>query len=384
VSAGRERLRVAVSGMVAGEPGQGGAAWSVLQYVLGLRRLGHEVLLVEPVDTPPDDRLEDSKSAAYLAAVASEFGLEHAVLVSRDGLQTAGIDRARLLGLLRETNLLFNVSGMLAVPELLEAVPVRAYLDLDPFFNQVWHQQGVDMRFEGHTHFVTVATAIGEPGCEVPTLGLEWIATLPPVVLAAWPPAGEAPRLPFTTVGHWRSYGPIEHDGRRYGLRAHSLRELIALPGRTRAGFALALGIHESETQDIAALEAHGWRLLDPAAVASTPARYREFLRASTGEIGVAKEGYVRSRSGWFSDRSACYLACGRPVLAQETGWTRALPAGEGLIAFSTVDEAAAAADDVLSRPAAHANAARAVAADLLDSDRVLSRLLERLGASGR
>jgi hypothetical protein len=368
-------VRILVSGMVAGEPGQGGAAWAVLQYLLGLRRLGHEVVLVEPVE-----RIEP-QSLAYLEAVAASFGLEEVALVAADG-ESAPLPRARLVRLARDADLLLNVSGMLADPELLEPIPVRAYLDLDPFFNQHWHLQGADMRFAGHTHFITVATAIGEPDCGVPTLGFEWTTTLPPVVLEHWPRANEAPTLPFTTVGHWRSYGPIEHEGRRYGLRAHALRELIDLPERTSAGFALALGIHPDERADIEALERHGWLLLDPAEVASTPALYRDFVRASDAELGVAKEGYMRSRSGWFSDRSACYLAAGRPVVTADTGFGRALPTGDGLLAFGGVEEAAAAIGSVLSRPAEHADAARAIAEELLDSDRVLTRLLDVLGAS--
>lgn len=376
---GGERLRIVVCGMVAGEPNQGGAAWAVLQYVLGLRRLGHEVVLVEPLKDRAGPSLASSPSARYLGAVAAEFGLQSAAVLSADGLQSAPLARTQLRDLVGGADLLLNVSGMLAVPDLFEAAPVRAYLDLDPFFNQLWRQQGADMRLDGHTHFVTVASGIGAPECEVPTLGLSWIETLPPVVLEAWPPAPGPPSLPFTTVGHWRSYGPIEHGGRRYGMRAHSLRELIDLPQRCGAEFALALGIDASEQADIAALERHGWRLLDPGSVASTPARYREFVRSSTAEIGIAKEGYVRSRSGWFSDRSACYLACGRPVVAQDTGF--ALPSGAGLLSFTTVEEAAAAVEDVLAQPATHARAARAIAEDLLDSDRVLGRLLEALGA---
>lgn len=370
-------MRIAVSGMVAGEPHQGGASWAVLQYVLGLRRLGHEVILVEPVDTSP----APAASVAYLEAVATRFGLEHATLVDADG-ESAPLPRERLRRLMERTDVLLNVSGMLAVPELLEPVPIRAYLDLDPFFNQHWHLQGADMRFAAHTHFVTVAAGIGEPGNEVPTLGLDWIETLPPVVLEEWTPATEPPSLPFTTVGHWRSYGPIEHEDNRYGLRAHSLRGLIDLPRRTPAEFLLAVAIHEAETADLEALARNGWRLADPAEVAATPDRYHDFIRASTAEIGIAKEGYVRSRSGWFSDRSACYLACGRPVVAQDTGFGRALPTGEGLLAFGSVEEAAAAVENVLARPREHARAARAIATDLLDSDRVLGRLLERLGAT--
>jgi hypothetical protein len=381
MAAAGERLRIAVSGMVAGDPGQGGASWSVLQYVLGLKRLGHEVVLVEPVDEAA--ALADSASARYLEQVTGELGLELAALVGTDSGATLGIDRPRLEELMREADLLLNVSGMLTDPALFEPAPIRAYLDLDPFFNQHWQLQGADMRFEGHTHFITVGTAIGEPGCEVPSLGLDWIATLPPVVLDHWPVADTAPSLPFTTVGHWRSYGPIEHQGRRYGLRAHSLRELIDLPGRTDAEFALALGIHPGDAADIAALEANGWTLLNPEILASAPSPYRDFVRSSTAEIGIAKEGYVRSRSGWFSDRSACYLASGRPVLAQDTGFGGALPVGEGLLTFSTTQDAAAASEASLRRPEVHARAAREIAEEVLDSDRVLGLLLEELGASG-
>jgi hypothetical protein len=368
-------MRVLVSGMVAGEPGQGGAAWAVLQYVLGLRRLGHEAVLVEPVESL------QPRSLDYLRDVCERFGIERAALLAADG-ESAPLGREALRRLAGEADLLLNVSGMLADEELLEAIPRRAYLDLDPFFNQAWHRQGAGMRFEGHTHFVTVGLEIGEPGCEVPTLGLPWIASLPPVVLEEWPAADADPSLPFTTVGHWRSYGPIELDGRRFGLRAHSLRELIELPGRCDGEFALALGIHPGDDADIAALEANGWGLLDPTAVAATPDAYRKLVCSSEAEIGIAKEGYVKSRSGWFSDRSACYLASGRPVVAQETGFSRHLPSGRGLLAFNDVDEAAAAVEAVRAHPQAHAEAARALAEGFFDSDRVLGRLLEELGTA--
>ncbi|HKO38098.1 MAG TPA: hypothetical protein VJU14_06995 [Solirubrobacterales bacterium] len=367
-------MRILVSGMVAGEPGQGGAAWAVLQYVLGLRRLGHEVVLVEPVPEIDAARL------GYLEAVAARFDLELATLVADE--ESAPIPYERLRGLAGEADLLLNVSGMLTDPELLEPVPVRAYLDLDPFFNQVWHLQGADMRFAAHSHFVTVGSGLGGEDCEVPTLGLSWIETLPPVVLEHWAPAVEVPTLPFTSVGHWRSYGPIEHEGRRYGLRAHSLRELAELPRRSEAEFALALGIHPGDGEDIAALERQGWRLLDPAAAVPTPDSYSDFVSASQAEIGIAKEGYVRSRSGWFSDRSACYLASGRPVVAQDTGFGRQLPTGSGLLSFSDLDGAVAAIEEVLADSRSHARAAREIAAAELDSDRVLGRLLEALGAS--
>ena len=185
----------------------------------------------------------------------------------------------------------------------------------------------------------------------------------------------------FTSVGQWRSYGPVEHAGVRYGQRAHSMRELIALPQRTRARLELALAIHPDEAPDLEALAANGWEVLDPDQAAGTPARYRDFIRASKAELGVAKSGYVASRCGWFSDRSACYLASGRPVVAQETGFSAYLEAGEGLLSFASLDEAVEAIAEVECDWERHARAARAMAEERLDSDRVLARLLERVVA---
>ena len=270
---------------------------------------------------------------------------------------------------------------MLRDERLLEQIPVRAFLDLDPGFNQVWHVTGSDMGLDLHTHFVTVGQNLGRPGCPIPDCGRTWIPMLPPVALDHWPAAPDLPsRDAFTTIGHWRSYGSIEHGGIHYGQRAHSLRELIELPKRSPARFQLALGIHPDETSDLEALRANGWDLVDPDSLAGDPDRYAEFIRGSKAELSVAKSGYVASRSGWFSDRSACYLASGRPVLAQETGFSEFLPCDRGLIAFSTTEEAAAGAESVEADVEGHGRAARAIAEEHLDARKVLPPLLARLG----
>lgn len=380
-----ERLKIVLGGMVAGVPGQGGAAWAVLQYLLGLAKLGHDVLLIEPIEPgslrPAGAPLAESASAAYFRRLPFVDG--RAALLQAGAQETVGLPYDRLERFAREADLLLNISGMLADERLIAKIPVRAYLDLDPGFNQVWHESGEDAGLEGHTHYVTVGQAIGSPECPVPSCGRSWIATVPPVVLDHWAPADGPRRDAFTTVGHWRSYGPVEHGGTHYGQRAHSLRALIALPRRTGARFQLALGIHPDERGDLEALRANGWELLDPARVAATPERYAAFIRESKAEIGVAKSGYVASRCGWFSDRSACYLASGRPVVAQETGLGDFLPTGEGLLAFGGVDGAAAAVEEVERDWERHARAARSLAEEHLASDRVLTSLLESLGASG-
>jgi hypothetical protein len=374
-----EPLKILLSGMVAGDPGQGGATWAVLQYLFGLEAAGHEVVLVEPVD---GERLAaGAPTASYFESLAMLEG--RAALLEVGGESTLGLDYRELLDFARDADLLLNVSGMLRDERLLGSIPVRAFLDLDPGFNQVWQAQGVEMGFDLHTHFVTVGARVGEPGCPIPTLGRDWIPTLPPVALGCWPEASAAPRRSaWTSVGHWRSYGSTAYGGIDYGQRAHSLRTLIDLPRRSDARFELALGIHPDEAGDLAALAANGWQLVDPAVVAGSPADYADFVSGSRGELGVAKSGYVATRSGWFSDRSACYLASGRPVVAQDTGFDALLPVGSGLLAYADAAGAAAAIEAVESDRRAHERGARELAAEYLDSGRVLTRLLERLAAA--
>lgn len=367
--------RIVFSGMVAGDPEQGGASWAVLQYVLGLRGLGHDVYLVEPVD-----RLEP-RSVRYFDELVRDFALDgHAALLLRGGTESAGIPYRELVRLARGADVVFNVSGMLRDEELVGPAPLRVFLDLDPAFNQLWHAvDGIDMGLDLHNRFATVGLELGAPGCPVPTCGREWIGTLPPVFLPRWSRAEAIETDAFTTVGNWRGYGSIAWNGRRYGQKAHSLRKLVALPQLTGERLAPAFAIHEGEHEDLRSLRDHGWELIDPRRVAGSPGLYAAFVRGSKGELGLAKEGYVESRCGWFSDRSACYLASGRPVVAQDTGFSRHLPVGEGLLAFTTAEEAAAAIEEVAADYGRHARAARALAEGLLGSEAVLEGLLERV-----
>lgn len=331
-----ERLRVVVAGMVAGVPGQGGAVWAVLNWVFGFQALGHEVLLVEQVDGLTRQRRD------YLDLVAAQTGLENAALVT-PAAEAHGMTFADVERFCGSADLLVNLAGTLRIPELQGRPPRRAYVDLDPAFTQVWHDQGIDVGLDGHTHHFTVGLNVGGPGWTLPTNGIDWIPTLPPVALDLWAPSKTLAHDAWTTVGHWRGYGSAEHGGLFLGQRAHSWRDLFDLPHRTSQPLLPALAVHPDEEKDVAAFAEHGWRLLDPADVAQTPNDYRNFVRGSRGELCVAKQGYVVSNSGWFSDRSACYLAAGRPVVAQETGWSAHLPTGDGLWAYNTVEEVTAA-----------------------------------------
>ncbi|MDP9332098.1 MAG: hypothetical protein M3Q30_02120 [Actinomycetota bacterium] len=368
-------MNVLVCGRFAGVPHQGGTTWALLQYVLGLRRLGHDVLVVEPLSTTPDARVADC-----FRRVVEEFSLhDRAALLVDDGVGGMGSTHAEVLAFARRADVLLNASGVLKDERIFGAIPTRVYLDLDPAFTQLWHAfERVDMGLDGHTHFVTVGLGIGRES-SVPTCGRDWITSLPPVVLDQWAVARHPAHNALTTVANWRAYGSVHHDGVLYGQKAHSLRALIDLPDRTDETLLLALDIHPNERSDVQALADHGWRRTDPRAAAGTPRRYRAFVRGSKAELGIAKSGYVVSRSAWFSDRSACYLASGRPVVAQDTGFSGHLPTGRGLFAFHDADGAIAAIDAINRDYEGNARAARAIAEDHFDSDRVLTALLAQV-----
>jgi hypothetical protein len=357
------------SGMVGATPGKGGATWAVLQYLLGFRDLGWDVWFVEPAP---------ASGGAYCEGVMRRFGLgERWALIDPITGETAGATRAQLSAAAARAELLVNISGMLTDPDLLDRIPVRAYLDLDPAFVQLWQAvDGVDMGFDAHTHFVTLADSVG---ATIPACGRSWLPTLPPVVLSEWPVADEITHNALTTIAHWRSYGSIVHGGVRYGQKAHSLRTLFSLPTKTAARCMLALDIHPDETADVAALDRNGWIRVDPQSVASTPEDYRRFIAGSMAELGIAKEGYVVSDSGWFSDRSACYLASGRPVVAQDTGFGRRLPTAAGLVAFADLDGAVDRIEEITRDYGMHRLAARRIAEEHLDARLVLRDLLDRV-----
>src|SRR5205814_8165332 len=190
---------------------------------------------------------------------------------------------------------------------------------------------------------------------------LPWMIALQRIVLDRWPLAKQITCDALTTIANWRGYGSIEHQGVMYGQKVHSLRRFMSLPMLTQEKFMLAVSIHAKETRDLADLANNGWQLIDPVDVAGTPAKYQQFIQGSKAEFGIAKSGYVASRCGWFSDRSVCYLASGRPVIAQETSFSRFLPVGQGLFAFETVDDVLGAIDSVNRDYARHAQSARAL-----------------------
>jgi len=367
---------IIVAGSLAARPYVGGHTWVFLQYLLGFRQLGYDVLFLDRLE--PDMGV-NGEGRSYLAGVMERFDIPWA-LFRDEGREVSGLSRPEVVERARGSALLLNVMGFLDDEETLAAAPLRAFLDIDPGFGQMWRELGLHDPFRGHHRYVTIGERIGEPDCGVPTCGIDWLTTKQPVHLGEWPVSPGAGRR-FTSVASWRgAFGPIEYGGRTYGLRVHEFRRFLELPARSAGEFEVALDIHEAETRDLELLARHGWHLADPRAAAGDPWRYRDYVESSSAEFMVAKNLYVDTRAGWFSDRSACYLASGRPVLAQDTGLDGLLPNGKGLVKFSTLDEAAAGVEEITGDYERHSRAAREIAEEHFAAERVLARLLERLG----
>lgn len=378
------RETLVIAGALAQRPGYGGHSWVFLQYLLGFRRLGFEVVFVDWLSEEMcGGPVGESEGARYLRTVMERFELggDYALLDER-GESVAGIDRAGLRDRLAHCSFLLNVMGYLDDEELLAAAPRRVFLDIDPGFAQMWRDLGLADPFAGHDVFVTIGENVGRPGCPIPTCGIDWVRTRQPLVLDLWPEQSSMGGR-FTTVGSWRgAYGPIEWDGRTYGLRVHEFRKFVELPGISGLPFELALDIDDAEARDIDLLRAHGWGLVDPGHVACDPVVYQRYVAGSKAEFVVAKNIYVDTRSGWFSDRSACYLASGKPVVAQDTGLDGLYPLGEGLLTFRTVEEAAAAVHEIAGDYRRHARVARELAEAYFDSDLVLANLVDAVEAA--
>jgi hypothetical protein len=378
------------SGALAQVPQQGGLTWLHLQFLLGFRRLGWKVLFLDRLapemcvdDAGRPARFEHSANLRYLFRVMQDYGLREGFSLAYDrGQPVLGLSREKVLAKAGAADLLLNVMGYLDDEEVHRRVRHRVFLDIDPGFPQMWKELGLHDAFARHDRFVTLGRNIGRPDCAIPTAGLSWITMPQPVVLEHWPAAAPNPAGAFTSIGAWRGpNGPLEYQGRTYGLRVHEFRKFIRLPSLcpgTR--FEMALDIHPGDARDIQLLRDNGWSMVDPKAVAGGPRDYQSYITRSKSEIMVPKAMYVDTNSGLLSDRSVYYLATGRPVLARDTGIGHLYPTGEGLLTFSTLDEAAAGVEAINSDYVRHCRAAREIAVEYFDSDKVLARLLADLG----
>lgn len=380
-----EALRIVVLGYVVRGP-LGGLAWHHLQYVLGLRALGHDVYFVEDSDDYPSCYdpsrgvvdADPSYGLRFAARAFKRLGLaERWCYHDAHAARWSGPLAPRVREVCESAELLLNLSGVNPLRAWTERAPARVFVDTDPAFTQIRHltDPSACALAAAHNSFFTFAENVARDGCLVPRDGFAWRPTRQPIVLDAWPVTPGPPEGSWTTVMQWDSYRAREYGGRRYGMKSDSFAEYFELPARAGPVFEIALG---SEGAPRERLRAKGWRLRDPLEVTRDPWTYQEFVRASKAEWSVAKHGYAASRSGWFSERSAAYLASGRPVLTQETGFSDWLETGAGLLAFDTIEAALAGMAEIDGDYARHCRAARALAEEFFDARKVLTDLIER------
>jgi len=363
----------------------GGLVWHHLQYVLGLAALGHDVWFLEDSDDypgcyDPSRDVIDVDPAYGLEFTARTFervGLsERWAYHDAHGSGWRGPASGRAPEICRTAELLLDLSAINPMRSWFEEIPCRVLIDTDPAFTQMTHlaDEKARARAAKHTAFFSFGENAGRAGCFLPDDGFPWQPTRQPVALDSWPVTAGPGDGPLTTVMQWDSYEAREHEGERYGMKSESLIPYVDMPARTGRTFQLALS---SPDETRVMLTEKGWSLVDARVPTLDPWAYQRFIRESRAEFSVAKHGYVVSRSGWFSERSANYLASGRPVIVQDTGFTDWLRAEAGVLPFSDPEEAAARVEE-LGRDYAHqCRAARAVAEEYFDAKKVLPPLIE-------
>jgi len=363
-----------------------GPTWQHLQYVRGLLDLGHSVYFLEDSDDyagcydPVRDVIDNDPTygLAYAARVFERVGCaEHWAYHDAHAGRWHGPRGADIVARCRDADVLVNVSGINPLRSWTREIPVRILVDTDPVFTQIRHltDPAAMASARAHTAFFTFGENFGRPGCTMPDDGLPWLATRQPVVLDLWPVTPPPATGRYTTVMLWDSYRSREYAGIRYGMKSASFPPFIEFPRRIRPQLEVAIG---GAGAPRAELEATGWTVANSLDMTRDPWTYQAYLQASRGEFGLAKEGYVKSGCGWFSERSLSYLASARPVIVHDTGFTHWLSTTHGVIAFRDVEDACTAVAEVEANYGAHCAAAREVVQSHFAADRVLASLLDR------
>jgi hypothetical protein len=366
-----------------------GIAWQAMHYVLGLERLGYETWYIEDGGANPYDPransvvMECEYNIAYIARMMAAYGLGDR-WAYWDAINDVyhGLPRERVQALYRESDALINLCGATRLREEHLACPVRIMIDTDPVYEQIKYakaDRAAREYLQAHTHFFTYGENIGAADCPVPLSGIPWRGTRPPVIPDLWPTDPREPEC-FTTIATWENKGKnIDFEGASYVWSKHiNFLRFLDLPKRTDQCFEMAMLPPDAAVEG--EVTGNGWRLTDPRPISAGMTEYAEFIRGSRGEFTVAKDIYVRPNSGWFSDRSVCYLAAGRPVITMRTGFSKFYPAGRGLFEFSTMEEILAALAAIADDYRAHSRAARDLAMEYFGSDRVIGRLLSEAG----
>ncbi len=374
-------MRIIFAGSIGRLP-IGGHAWIDLQYLLGLRGLGHEVFYLEECGAQScvyhwekEEVTNDLEyPTGYLRECLSGFAWGDR-WIYRAGDNCVGLSLSEFTDACAEADLFLIRGAPLPLWRAEYSLPRRrAFIDVDPGFTQI-HMTKEKSLFRstaaGCERLFTIGQRLGAENCPSPAGDFRWFKTVSPVFLPEWPVAPQN-ATHFTTVMQWRSYAEAQHDGRSYGNKNKEFPKFLELPRQTPQAFRIAV-----TGAPPGLLEAHGWEVVPGWKASRTPGDYQSFIQESRAEFGVAKQGYVAAQAGWFSDRSICYLASGRPVLVEDTGLADWLPVGKGILTFADVPQARHGVEEILNDYPAHQAAARRLAEELFATERVLPPLLE-------
>lgn len=387
--ADRTRGKIIVFGILFWYP-LAGVTYQFLHYLLGLRRLGYDVYYVEDSGRwIYDPRVNDisgdaSWNISCVAPVLESYGFggRWAFRGNYPDGECYGMSEEEILRLYREADAFLNITAAQEIREEHLACPRRVYVESDPFPAQVRAAQGHEPTISAlsahDTHF-TFGENLGSEDCTLPSGGVSWLRTRQPVALDLWRPAEDSSSGAYTTITTWHNKGKDLALGGEtyYWTKDREFRKFIELPRYTPVPLELAVGA-DGDAERL--LSENGWRRASSIELSTDLGAYRSYIQRSRGEFTVARDQYVRPRTGWFSDRSACYLAAGRPVITQETGFSKFLPTGKGLFGFTTMEEVLKAIEAVESDYEAHSGAAREIAAEYFRAETVVASLMERAG----
>ena len=379
-------MRIVVLGYIIKGP-LGGLAWHHLQYVLGLKNLGHQVLFIEDSEEYPacynPVTFQMSEDPTYGLLFCNHLFSTYNM---KDDWCYFDFHTNKWFGkgehaiklFCKSADVVINLSGINPLREWWTSIPIRMLVDTDPAFTQIKHltNAGSMQVAKAHTHYVTYGENFGKMGCSIPDDGLDWQPTRQPVVNTLWDDTYNGNHGNWSTVMQWDSYKTGEHNGTVYGMKSASFSAYEDLPSKVADTMEIALG---SQSAPYEMLKSKGWKISNPLDVTITSKKYQEFIRQSKGEWSIAKHGYVISNSGWFSERSAAYLASGKPVVVQDTGFSNFLPTGKGLFAFTSPEEAVAAIAEVNKDYEYHCKQARAFIEEHFESSKVLNSLLSNI-----
>jgi hypothetical protein len=363
----------------------GGLVWHHFQYALGLKLMGHEVLFLEDSDNYPscynprtfDYSTDPSFGLKFIDTVFSNYGLNQQwAYFDQHTNQWFGKSRQQVLEFIDGADVLLNISGVNPLREEVQNIPKKVFIDTDPVFTQIRLLKDPisNALAKEHNVFFSFGENIGNKDCQIPDDQFPWIPTRQPIIPELWENGKTSQKGNWTTVMQWDSYKKAEWDGKIFGMKSTSFQPYFELPKMINERFELAIG-SESAPRD--ELKAMGWIINNPAVVSKTPESYQKYISESKGEWSVAKDGYVSSNSGWFSERSAAYLMSGKPVIVQDTGFSKYIETGQGLFAFKEAEGMESIFNEVNRDYGFHSLRAREIALEYFHYEKVLKNLLK-------